>query len=565
MVRSGLAWFWLLLAVSGLFFLGSASAQAAESPSADREPKLPTSVETADKGTATSERQALRAAKRSPVGRSLLTENPDASVSASREEAGADWEVRFFVDDDAVGLVTVSAVGSVVEEQWTGDQVAWMMARGYPGAFGRTLNAPWVWIPLCAIFFLGLFDWKRPTRIAHLDLFALTALLGLSHFFFNRGEIGVSVPLVYPVLLWLMARMLWLGFSRGGHNPSGGLRPSLPAAVLAVGALFLVGVRIAFNVADSNVIDVGYAGVIGGDLISTGQTLYGNFPESIANGDTYGPVSYLAYVPFELVFPWHGSWDDLPAAHAASIFFDLATMAALFLLARRLFAAATPRIRNSAGAALVFAWAACPYTAYALESNTNDSLVALAVVAILLAATSPLLRGAMVALAGATKLAPLALVPLFANGPKGSGSGERGSRSDRLPNPREWAGYLTGLIGGLLCVFAQAFWDPGPIEVFERTIGNQIGRESPFSIWGQLPQLFPVQIVVAGLVVSLGIWVFFRPRFRDPVVLAALAAAVLIGVQLTFSHWFYLYLPWFLGPLFVALLARSRLSSEGSG
>ena len=54
-----------------------------------------------------------------------------------------------------------------------------------------------------------------------------------------------------------------------------------------------------------------------------------SFPDDNPFGDTYGPVNYYAYVPFELVFPWSGSWDDLPAAHAAAIFFDLAAFALL--------------------------------------------------------------------------------------------------------------------------------------------------------------------------------------------------------------------------------------------
>lgn len=514
----------------------------------------------------TTEQQALDAARNSEVGNATLKSHPKASVSASREEAGADWEVRFFVGDQVEALVIVNPVGATVREQWTGDQVAWTMARGYPGAFGRTLNAPWVWIPLCVIFFCGLFDWRRPFRVAHLDLLALTAGLGVSHYFFNLGEIGLSVPLVYPVLVWLLARMIWLGMSRGGRNPAGGLSPSIPVGILAVVALFLIGVRIAFNMADSNVIDVGYAGVIGGDLISTGRTLYGNFPVDIANGDTYGPLSYIAYVPFELVFPWHGSWDDLPAAHAAAIFFDLATLAALFLLGRRL---ASGNKGTRLGALLVFAWAACPYTAFALESNTNDSLVALTVVAVLLGVTSPPIRGVLVALASATKFAPLALVPLFASGPRParpevSGSDPTWSRSrlKRFLSPldrSELLTYAAGFVVGLLVVSAEALYDPGPAEVFQRTIGNQIGRESPFSIWGQVPALEPLQMLAMALVVLFALAVAIRPRFRDTVVLAALTAAVLIGVEITFDHWFYLYLPWFLGPLFVALLARERL------
>jgi hypothetical protein len=36
---------------------------------------------------------------------------------------------------------------------------------------------------------------------------------------------------------------------------------------------------------------------------------------------------------------------------------------------------------------------------------------------------------------------------------------------------------------------------------------------------------------------------------------AALAAAVLIALQLGVEHWFYLYIPWFAPLVFVALLA----------
>ena len=71
------------------------------------------------------------------------------------------------------------------------------MARGYSGAFGHKLNAPYVFLPLCAIFLLGLVDWRRLRRVANLDLLVLLGF-GVSHFFFNRAEIGVSVPLAVP-------------------------------------------------------------------------------------------------------------------------------------------------------------------------------------------------------------------------------------------------------------------------------------------------------------------------------------------------------------------------------
>ena len=245
------------------------------------------------------------------------------------------------------------------------------MARGYSGAFGHKLNAPYVFLPLCAIFLLGLVDWRRLWRVANLDLLVLLGF-GVSHFFFNRAEIGVSVPLAVPGAA-LPARRGRCGSGFRGRGE--GLRPVWPAAWLLVAALFLMGFRVGLNVADSGAIDVGYAGVVGADRIAHGEPIYDNFPDDVSQGDTYGPVNYLAYVPFERIWPWSGSWDDLPAAHGAAVVFDLATFALLILLGLRI--RPGPEGRRLA-ATLAFGWAAYPYTAYALESNSNDTLVAAA-------------------------------------------------------------------------------------------------------------------------------------------------------------------------------------------
>jgi hypothetical protein len=81
------------------------------------------------------------------------------------------------------------------------------------------------------VLFLAPFVyWRRPFRLLHLDLVVLLGF-GASHFFCNRGEISTSVPLAYPVLLYVLARMLWIGFrprarpqrticSRGAPPPS---------------------------------------------------------------------------------------------------------------------------------------------------------------------------------------------------------------------------------------------------------------------------------------------------------------------------------------------------------
>lgn len=468
---------------------------------------------------------------------------PDLSPTASRAEHDGDWEVGFFSGRDQLVQVIVDDQSGEIEESWTGDQVAWKMARGYDGAFGRTLNAPYVWLPLCAIFLVGLVDWRRPLRMAHLDLLVLVAGFGLSHFFFNRGEIGLSVPLAYPALLYLLARALWLAF----RPRAPGLRPAAPLTVLAIATLFLIGVRLGLNVADSNVIDVGYSGVIGADQITDYEPIYGDFPDDNSHGDTYGPFAYYAYVPFEFLLPWSGGWDELPAAHAAAIFFDLATIAGLFLLGRRL-RPGPPGTRL--GTLLAFAWTANPYTAFALESNTNDSLVSMLLVAALLAVASPAARGALLALATATKFAPVFLVPLFATFDRDAALRRPSRRAARVLLP-----YAAAFAAVTLAVLAQTLLDPGLSEFWERTVGNQAGRDSPFSVWGQA-DLGWLQSAVKAAVALLALAVAFVPRRRDLVTIAGLGAAVLIAVQLTVEHWFYLYIPWFLPFLLVALLAR---------
>ena len=134
---------------------------------------------------------------------------------------------------------------------------------------------------------------------------------------------------------------------------------------------------------DSNVIDVGYSGVIGADRIMDGDSLYdGEFAPDNQSGNVYGPVAYLAYIPWEQLLPWDGMWDDLPAAHAAAITFDLLTTLGLYVLGLRLRGRAL-------GIALAYAWVAFPYSLFALSTNSNDTLIAALLVWALVAAAMP--------------------------------------------------------------------------------------------------------------------------------------------------------------------------------
>jgi hypothetical protein len=486
-----------------------------------------------------------------------------------------DWEVQVWwgsAGEIAKGLVEDRR--GTVTEAWTGPQVAWKMARGYPGAFGgKTLNSVPVWLALCAAFFIGLADLRRPLSVRNLDLLALLSF-SISLRFFNGGDIFTSAPLAYPPLLYLLARMTWIGF-RGRTGVSG--RPVWPVWLLAAATVFLVGFRIGLNVTQPkpNVIDVGYSGVVGAYRIANGQSPYGHFPASndslracggpdadgevrdrvqtngrceSANerGDTYGPVAYLAYVPAYLLLGWGGKWDSLPTAHATSIAFDLAALALLGLVGLRFGG-------YRLGVTLAFAWASYPFTQYVLNSNTNDAIPPVLLLLGFLMLGSAWARGGSAALAAWTKFGSLLVVPLWSGYP-------------RALELRSLLRFAAGFAIASAAAFSVLLLEPDVLHAarvfWDRTFGWQLGRDSPFSIWGWgqyhasgVPDLAVLQKVVIGLVALGAVALAFVPRRRTPLAVAALTGAVLIGFQLTLTHWFYLYILWFFPFVALAVLA----------
>jgi len=460
---------------------------------------------------------------------------------------GADrWQVSYYAKTPPgsprkeIAQVLIDDGSGVVLEHWTGYKVAWTMARGYPGAFGRIVNAPWVWIPLAVLFVVPFVTPRRPWRLLHLDLLVLSAF-SASLALFNAAEIYASVPLVYPLLLYLLGRMIWIGLRRGGaaQEQRRPLDLLVPVSWLAIALIFLIGFRVALNVSNSNVIDVGYAGVIGADRLVDGHAIYGAFPSDNASGDTYGPVVYESYVPFEQLLPWSGTWDDLPAAHGAAIVFDLLSCLLCFLVGRR--------VRGpDLGIVLAYAWAAFPFTLYVQMSNANDALVPLLVLAAIWAAGSAPGRGAFVALAGLTKFAPLALAPLFATYPR--------------PRLRTMAWFTAGFAVAAALAFLPILAHNDLRSFWDHTIAFQAQRGSPFSVWGlwdpDVAWLDKAQHAVQAAGVVLALALAFVPRRRDLVGLSACSAAILIALQLGVTHWFYLYIPWFFPFVMLALVGR---------
>ena len=543
---------------------GPASSSSTAGTATATNPEAPVPIAPSDTppaGRRLSPNQVLVIASRLAKMRKVRAEYPGSYGGAYLKPA-FHWQVSYFSKNGKkeIGQVIIDDLSGRVLEQWTGFQVAWTMARGYKGAFGRHVSALYIWLPLCVLFLVPFVDFRRPLKLLHLDLLVLLSF-SVSLAFFNHAEIYQSVPLSYPPMLYLLARMLALSLRRGrlaGSRP-GPLHLLVPAPWLALGVIFLIGFRIALNVTDSNVIDVGYAGVIGAQRIVHDKPLYGGYPSDNEHGDTYGPVNYEAYVPFEQLFGWSGTWDDLPAAHAAAIVFDLLAMALLFLIGRR--------VRGpSLGVALTYAWAAFPFTLYALESNSNDTLVAVLVLAAVLAASyrgklAPAARGGWAALAGLTKFAPLALAPLLATHGLWERAEPGGSEQPGvLPSARTRLRVLLTFALVFVAVFAlasiPALTHDSLHTIYEGTFAYQSDRQSPFSVWGLYGGLGGWQAAVQIAAVVLAVALAVVPRRADVVGLAAACAAVIVAVQLGIDHWFYLYIPWSFPLAMIALLGR---------
>jgi len=477
---------------------------------------------------------------------------------------------------------TVDDASGAVTSAWTGPQVAWGMARGIKGAFGGAkINSPWIWGAFCAVFLIGLADFRRLLSLRNLDLVMLLSPTA-SLWFFNHGDVFTAVPLFYPALLWVVIRGAWIGVTGRGSRS----RALWPTWILLAATVFLAGFRVGLNLEASNVIDVGYSGVIGAERIVTeGEAPWGNFPiegnlracgpadasgeirdriqtngrceSANPQGDTYGPTAYEAYIPGYLIRGWSGKWDDLPAVHFTSIAFDLLTIIGLWLVGLRFGGARL-------AATLAFAWAAYPFTQYASSSNTNDTIMPCLLVFGFWLASSPVGRGVFGALSGWSKFASLIVMPLWATYP------------DRRPSRR----FLVAFAAATVASFSVVFLEPSPfheLRIFwDRTIAWQVGRSSPFSLWDWrqyhargLPNLRILQIVLQVLLVAAAFAVAFVPRRKSPLQLAALTAALLAGFELVQTYWLYTYIPWFfpfaaiavLGP---AAFARAPVRPEES-
>jgi Glycosyltransferase family 87 len=498
-----------------------------------------------------SKKEAVKLALTDERVQAELSEHGPYSTDAEYEDG--EWTVHFYVDESGlvggrpadegkeVAVVGVDDETWDVKYAWVGDQVGWAMARGEEGAYGKQANYFYIWGPLALVFALAFVRTDKLFSVRNLDVVALLSFL-ISHTFFREGIVFEAVLLWYPPLIYLFFRTLLMGFGIGERVEK---TTNLPTWLLMVLAGLAGGLVLALNL-NSRVIDVGYAGVVGADLILDGILPYGNMPVDVGTGDTYGPLNYLLYAPFVLLFGFSGEWDFLPAAHALTALAFVGGAVAMFITGLRL-SGGGARV----AAALTFAWAVFPYTLYSANNNTNDLVVA-AISAIGLAcATSPLGRGATIAAGFAVKLYPIILAPLW-------------MMHDGVKR-RPIIDFVLGGVGVFLLTFWVVLIDGHPLEAarlfYEKTIAFQGVRETPWTIFSQLPALKIIQQPLLAAVIVVAFIVAVWPRRRTIRRLAAFSAALIIGFELTTNYWFYPYVTWFEPFVFVALLPATNAKS----
>jgi hypothetical protein len=398
-------------------------------------------------------------------------------------------------------------------------------------------------------------------RLRNLDVVALLALVA-PVVLLQQRFVAASTLAAMPSLLWLTGRCAWRAL--GPPRAAAPARPLLDVLTpawddlqrtrilrLAVGVAAACTVMITVS-AQTNV-DVGQALMEGATLLVHGTLPYGHMPGDVFHGDVYPLLSYAVYAPLALALPVRDAWD---VANGALLVAALAAVAGASLLARLGRAVATGTdgdmsadagilAAKAAGLRAALAWLTLPPLLVTVSTGTSDVLLGALLLAALVLVRRPLASTAAVLVAGWFKVVPFALLPIWLA---------------RLRGRRLLA--ALALIAGsaaLTLLALVALGGAGAPRAMLHAVAYQVERRTLHSPWTLLgiEWLQPLgQAAVLALVAGATVRVRREPALgADAVRLAALAGAVLLGLQLTGNYWTYLYLAWVVPCAIVGLLA----------
>jgi Glycosyltransferase family 87 len=427
-------------------------------------------------------------------------------------------------------------------------------------AYGNDVaNNVWVLAMLSVLFILMTAVWPL-WRVRNLDVLVATSTV-LSVILYDKWMLSDMVLVSYPALIYLAVRCTWYGFGRRRERAAttplyerltSRWEPDVQLRVLRLIAVALTLVVVIVGLTSLQVIDVGYAVMEGATAILHGLLPYGHIPD-VFHGDTYPLGSYALYVPFAWISPVHNVWGDADATLYVAVAAALLALLGLFRLGRT--HAATPGAAARASTAALrggIAWLAFPPLLVTVSTGTTDVALAAMLVGVLLLWRRP--AGSVATLAGAAwfKLVPVALLPLWLARLRGRA----------LLRATAAAAAVTAVFVGLLVVLGGVH---SPLTMAS-AVTFQFTRSSPHTLWAltgsvplqQLVQAATLAVLVGGVVRIRRDRAFGDDRAR----LAALGAAVLIGLQVAANYWNYMYLVWVLPFLLVSILDTANRPAQ---
>lgn len=410
-----------------------------------------------------------------------------------------------------------------------------------------------LFVPMQVILFAGMIDWHNLWKRIHLDFISINLGLFAAFFLWAKGEFIVSVIILVITFAYTLTVLVRRILDKDPQT----LRPSLPTWFFVSAIIIFLPLYALFGFIFP-VSDVGESGITGASLLRSGEAVYGNFPDVPDQmGSSYGPLTYLFYVPFDFLSPWAN--EGLPnfmGARYGNLLLLFLILGTVFLIGKKFY--------NTRGALLAtFAFLSFPGNLVPVGFVSNDLLFAWTLLLTLLFAGKPAARGVLTGISVMTKWFSIPLAPLFS---KIDAKGVRTlQKAEWIKSPRElftnnktifWP--LFALTAGLWLLLGQSIsLDRG--SFLDNTFGAQFAVESPFVLWSYLPEakvfLQPVLILLA--LSSALVPLFMRQKIS--VGLAAAGATItLILLQMSLNDWFYTFVIWFYPLLVFALLKEPQ-------
>jgi Glycosyltransferase family 87 len=489
----------------------------------------------------------------------------DPAVAHAR--AGSHWnQVTVTAIDDTLVHVSFLAHGQLVAEaavNRNGHVLSELNDRSMRVPYGDWVAyEPALLVGWCALFLLmfAVAPWRR---MRNLDAVAAVSLV-VAVVLFQHRYLSASVLAAAPGMFYLLVRC---AFRALGHTrepaPSTPLLDTLTPRMDPVrrvrwlrGALIVVAlVYLMVGVSSPDAVDVIYAVMEGATRLIHGVLPYGHMPPGIIHGDTYPILSYALYTPLALVAPVNSVWDSVDGGLTVAVLGALAAAWAVFRTIsgpRRRSGTRRPVEVEEVGLRAALGWLAFPSLLITVSTGTTDVVVAAMLAFAVLLWRRPTLCTGMLAVAGWFKLAPFALLPV-------SLAPLRGRRLVRA------LAAIALVSAPMLALLFALGGLHGPADMLH-SVSYQFTRGSEQSVWSALGidgvQPF-AQGCVLGLIAAAVVKLRLEPALAgDRTRMAALTAAILLGLQLSADYWAFLYLAWIMPMAGVSLLADRGGAAE---